>query len=138
MLIDSRLEFSNAQALTASAASTNVVDLGQDRDIGPGRPLWVVITVDVAADSTTGDETYAIALETDDNAGFSSATTLLSRTIAAADLFLGSQHVIPVTLTNERYLRLAYSLGGTTPSLTVNAWLTDQEPQIWRALPDAT
>ncbi len=138
MLIDSRLEFSDGQALTASAASTNIVDLGQDRDIGPGRTLYLVLTVDVAADGTTGNETYAVALETDSAADFSSATVLVSRTIAAADLAAGSQHVIPVTLTNERYLRVNYALGGTTPSVTLNAWLTDQEPQAWRALPDAT
>lgn len=138
MLIDSRLEFSDGQALTASAASTNIVDLGQDRDIGPGRTLYLVLTVDVAADSGTGNETYAMALETDSSAAFASASVLVSRTIAAADLDQGSQHVIPVTLTNERYLRVNYTLGGTTPSVTVNAWLTDQEPQAWRALPDAT
>jgi len=135
MLIDSRLEFSDAQALTETAASTNLVDLGGDRDIGPGRTLYVVLTVDVAADFTTGNETYAVALQTDDNVGFSSAVTLASRSIAAAALAQGSQHVIPVTLTNERYLRLNYTLGGTSPTVTVSAWLTDQEPQTWRALP---
>ncbi len=138
MLIDSRLEFSDGQALTASAASTNIVDLGQDRDIGPGRTLYLVLSVDVAADYGNADETYAVALQTDSAAAFSSATTLVSRTIAAAELAAGSQHVIPVTLTNERYLRVYYTLGGTSPSVTVNAWLTDQEPQTWRALPDAT
>ncbi len=138
MLIDSRLEFSDGQALTGSAASTNIVDLGQDRDIGPGRTLYLVLTVDVAADTANGNETYAVALETDSSAAFSSETVLVSRTIAAADLSQGSQHVIPVTLTNERFLRVNYTLGGTTPSVTVNAWLSDQEPQAWRALPDAT
>lgn len=137
MLIDSRLEFSDGQALTASAASDNIVDLGQDRDIGPGRTLYLVISVDAAADDANGNETYAVALETDSTAGFGSATMLVSRAIAAGDLAQGSQHVIPVTLTNERYLRVAYTLGGTTPSVTLNAWLTDQEPQAWRALPGA-
>ncbi|GAB5471749.1 MAG: phage protein [Rhodospirillales bacterium] len=135
MLIDSRLVFSDAQALTASAASTDRVDLGQDRDIGPGRTLYLVIAVQEAADATTGNETYSFALQTDSSAGFGSATTLVSRSISAAELTAGSQHVLPMTLTNERYLRLYYTLGGTTPSVTVTAWLTDQEPQAWRALP---
>ncbi|WP_406568642.1 Bbp16 family capsid cement protein, partial [Burkholderia cenocepacia] len=47
MYIDSLLEFSRAQALSASGASTNIIDLGSDRDIGPGRPLWVVVAVAV-------------------------------------------------------------------------------------------
>lgn len=137
MLIDSRLEFSDGQALTATAASTNVINLSQDRNIGPGRTMYVVLTVDVAADYTTEDETYAVAVQTDDNAAFSSATTIASRTIAAADLAAGAKHVIGFPYANEQYLRLNYTLGGTTPSVTLNAWLTDQEPESWTAMPDA-
>ncbi|UQO04992.1 hypothetical protein L0Z13_11620 [Burkholderia multivorans] len=84
MIIDSLLEFSRAQALTATGASTNIIDLGSDRDIGPGQPLWAVIAVQVAADNTTGDETYSIALQTDDNAAFSSPTTIATVAPAAA------------------------------------------------------
>lgn len=135
MLIDSRLEFSDSQALTATAVSTNVVDLGSDRDIGPGRSLYLVLSVDVAADGANGNETYAVALQSDDDAGFGSPSALVSRSFAAAELAKGSQPVIPLPLANERYLRLSYTLGGTSPSVTLSAWLTDQEPRSWRALP---
>lgn len=123
MILDAQQQFSDAQALTATADSTNYIDFGVDRDMGKGEPLAVVITVDTAADSTTGDETYAFAIETDDNTSFSSATTLVSRTIAAASLTAGSRHVIPLGYTNERYAQLVYTLGGTTPSVTVTAFL---------------
>jgi hypothetical protein len=134
MYIDSLLEFSRAQALTASAASTNVIDLGSDRDIGPGRALWIVIAVAVAA---AAGGTYQFDLQTDDNAAFSSPTTIASLAPAAAALKAGAQFVIGMPFANERYLRLNNTLGGTTPGVTINAFLTDQDPASWQAYPDA-
>ena len=123
MILDSLLKFSDAQALTATADSTNVIDLGNDRDIGKGEPMALVVTVGVAADFTTGDETYQFQLETDDNAAFSSATVVGDVTVAAANLAAGDKVVIPLGQTNERYLQARYVLGGTSPSVTVDAYL---------------
>ncbi|MCA8065499.1 Bbp16 family capsid cement protein [Burkholderia sp. AU38729] len=133
MYIDSLLEFSRAQALTASGASQNIIDLGSDRDIGPGRPLWIVVAVAAAA---VGTGTYQIDLETDDNAGFASPTKIASVSPAAAALAAGARLVIGMPFANERYLRLNYTLGGTTPGVTLNAFLTDQDPASWQAYPD--
>lgn len=123
MILDSLLKFSDAQALTATADATNVIDLGNDRDIGKGEPMALVVTVGVAADFTTGDETYQFQLETDDNAAFSSATVIGDVTVAAANLAAGDKVVIPLGHSNERYLQARYVLGGTTPSVTVDAFL---------------
>ena len=124
MYIDSQHLFSDAQALTATAASTNVIDLGVDGNVGIGEPMAVVLSLDVAADGTTGDETYAVALQTDDNSSFSSAAQIGSATITRGDA-AGSRYIIPVPMdtTGERYLRLNYTLGGTTPTVTVTAFL---------------
>lgn len=123
MYIDSLLKFSDAQALTATADSTNVVDLGVDRDIGMGEPVAVVITVGVAADITTGDETYQFQVETDSVEALSSATVIADQTVAAANLTAGDKVVLPIGHANERYLQVVYTLGGTTPSVTVDAQL---------------
>lgn len=123
MYIDSLLKFSDAQALTATADSTNVVDLGADRDIGMGEPVAVVITVGVAADITTGDETYQFQVETDSVEALSSATVIADQTVAAANLTAGDKVVLPIGHANERYLQVVYTLGGTTPSVTVDAQL---------------
>lgn len=134
MYIDSRLEFSDAQALTATAASTNVIDLSSDRDIGSGQPLWLVVQFDVALAGTT--PTFQAALQTDDNAAFSSATTLISGeqlSSAAA----GTRQVLAIPFANEQFLRVNYTLGGTTPTATVSAWLTSEEPVKHAAYPDA-
>lgn len=131
MYIDSLLEFSRAQALSASGASTNVIDLGSDRDIGPGRPLWVVVAFKANA---VAAGTYQIDLQTDDNVGFASPTVIAS--VSPASPKAGQRVVIGMPFGNERYLRLNYTLGGTGPSMTVDAFLTDQEPASWQAYPD--
>lgn len=123
MILDSLLRFSNAQALTATADSTNVIDLGSDRDIGIGEPMALVVTVGVAADIANADETYQFQLETDDNAAMTSSTIIGDATVAAANLAVGDKVVIPLGHSNEQYLQVVYTLGGTTPSVTVDAYL---------------
>ena len=126
MILDSQLQFSDAQALTATAVSTNVLDMGAPlRKLGVDTGLVVLITVDVAADFTTEDETYSFALQMDTTAAFGSATEVASRTILAADLTAGSQHVIPIPshIWVEQFLRLNTTLAGTTPTITFTAFL---------------
>lgn len=131
MFNDAQHQFSDAQALTVTAVSTNVIDLGVDRNAGIGEPLCVLITVDVAADGTTGDETYKFDLQTDDNVGFASPEILSSRTVSAlpeiprAAAAAGFKLVldVPNDLRCERFLRMNYTLGGTTPTITVTAQL---------------
>lgn len=126
MFIDAFNTFSDAQALTASAASTNVIDLGADRNIGIGEPMAVLITVDVAADGTTGDETYTAKLQTDSAEGFGTASDVtVAISIPRTTSVAGTKFVIPVppNTDTKRYLRVYYTLGGTTPTLTVTAVL---------------
>lgn len=127
MMLDAQHLFSDAQALTATAVSTNVIDLGSDRDIGKGEPMAVVIIVDVAADFTTGDETYQIDVQSGSTA---TPTKVVARRIPVvtasnltSDLGLGKQIVIPLPHDGDRYYRLNYTLGGTTPSVTLTSFL---------------
>lgn len=125
MIIDSQNLFSDAQALSATGASTNLIDLGAERRIGSGEPMAAVVTVDVALAGTS--PTFAITVQSDDNSGFSSAATVVtSATISgAANAPAGAKFVVPIPsgLATERYVRLNYTLGGTTPTITVTAFL---------------
>jgi len=128
MWIDSRVEFVDSQAFTASAALTNHINLGGDFDIGPGTQLWAVFNVDV---TSTG--AYTVAIQTDDNNSFSSATTIASMAIASGTV-AGTKFVIGFPFANEQFVR-AYATR-TGGNITLTAWLTDQHPSAWAALPD--
>ena len=56
MFIDGKLQFDSENALSASAASTDVLDLDIKRNIGVGEPMAVVISLDSVADDTDGNE----------------------------------------------------------------------------------
>lgn len=120
MILDAHQQFSDAQALTATAASTNYVDLGVDRDMGKGEPLAVVITVGTALAGTS--PTFQPSIETDDNSSFSSASTIITGQ-SYSSLAAGAKIVVPLPHTNERYVRVKYTLGGTSPTATVDAYL---------------
>lgn len=125
MILDSQNQYSSAQALTATAVSTNIIDHGADRNLGIGEPLAVVVVVTVALDGTTGDETYTVTIQADDNSGFASAATVAPAFSLTRGAAAGTTYVIPIppdTLT-ERYSRLNYTLGGTTPTGTLSAYL---------------
>lgn len=131
--VDKTLELSDGQAVTADAASTNIIDMtAAGLNSGIGEPLYLAVTVQVAPDATTGDETYQVTLQGDDNTGFSSPNTLASfpipRTAKVGDVFFA-----PLPSTNERYIRAFYDVGGTTPTITLNAFITNQEPGVWVA-----
>lgn len=125
MIYDSQLKFSAAQALTVDANATNVIDLGIARNLFDGEPMAVVIDVDVAADNTTGDETYTFNVVTSAAAALTSPTTVATISPAATALTLNSRQVItlPTGVVLKQFLGLAFDGGGTTPTITITAFL---------------
>lgn len=126
MIIDAQNLLWDAAALTATAYSTNAIDLGAaNKDISVGEPLCLVLQVDVAADGTTTDETYAFAVIQSANSNLSSEDTLISRTLTYAQLTAGSIFIIPLPAgsVTKRYIGAKATLGGTTPSVTVTAFI---------------
>lgn len=132
MILDKLLQVSADQVVTANARSTNVLDLKQDRDIGIGEPMFFVVNVKAVSGTSP---TLQVAIHTDDNSSFSSAATL-SQT-AAATPAANSQIVLPLPRSNESYLSLYYTVGGTSPSFTIDAYLTATPPAGWQAYPAA-
>lgn len=131
-IIDKSLEFSDGQALTATAASTDTIDFGSDRSMSSGDPLYVVVNVKVAP---VGTGTYSVQIQTDDNSAFSSATTVATLTIPATAV-AGQTFTAMLPIGNERHVRLNYVLGGTNPAVTLNAYLSPEQPSTYRAYPD--
>lgn len=125
MFVDSKLELSDAQALTATAVSTNVIPVSGN--IGPGEPMAVAVTVNVAADTTTGDETYQFVIQTATDAAFTTPVNLMAtEAFDGSTLLEGYTFMVPLGSNNLSFLRMNYVLAGTTPTITVDAHLQPQ------------
>lgn len=126
MIFDSTNLFSDKQAITATAASTNVIDFGATdtpkyaanaitRDIGKGNAVGIRIQVTTDFADSGDDSNLTIALQTDTVENFASPTvlwtseTLLSTALPAGYVF--PLEVLPRGV--QRYLRLNYTVGGT-------------------------
>jgi hypothetical protein len=134
MILDKQALFSDSQAVTTTAASTNYINNGSAADIGPGTHQRIFAIVDEAFLTLTS---LAISLEVDDNASFSSVATLWSRTFLAAALTLNAKLDLPgIPAGCEKYMQLKYTVAGSTATagkLTSGIVLDDQKNT---ALPD--
>lgn len=116
MILDSTNMFSNGQAVTATANSTNVIDLSQARDIGPGHDVEFFILVTEAA-AAAGAATVQAALVAADNAALDSNPIVLMETdaIGKAALTVGTQLLrtaVPASrVAGKRYLGVTYTVG---------------------------
>lgn len=93
MYVDKQAEFSDSQAVTATAISTNVLDIfssqaGGDSgsaaaiiegvspntriDVGLGEDVWLIVSTAVAATDTGSDATLTVSFESADDAALTS------------------------------------------------------------------
>ncbi len=126
MITDARLLFSDAQALTATAASDSVIDLGVARDIGTGEELYVCVSVDVAFSDSNSDSTITVALEGDSTESFSpdgTADLFIIPALAAVGNVYFARLNPGMTPLQYRYIRLKYTTTNgnlTTGSVTAS------------------
>jgi hypothetical protein len=126
MIIDRLNEFSDAQAVTVSAASTNVVDMGSIKKI-EAKPFYLVIKVPTAV-TASGAATVTFALQTDSADTFDSAATPWTSSAIGKDSLTQGTEVIRLALNGlalEQYLRVYYTVANG-PLLTgaFDAFLT--------------
>src|SRR3546814_11055727 len=99
MYLDKENEFSDAQAVTATAISENVIDLGATntlKDIGAGEEVWLVVRTRTAATDATSDATLAVSLESDSTADLAtSPTTHFTTSALAFSAFSPAGPVLP-------------------------------------------
>jgi len=126
MIFDKTTLLSDAQAITADAVSTNVIDLlatgtvygaaaPLTKDVGKGQALKLHIQVVEAFNTLTS---LTISVQCDSVENFATPKTLVSETILLADLIAGkTSNIMAVPAgTDERYLRLNYDVTGTNPT----------------------
>lgn len=119
MIFDITNLFSDAQAITATAASTNAINngpiaTGLTRDIGKGVKIPILIQVVETFDTAAEDGTLTIALELDSTDTFTPDKSIDLGTFTEAELVAGFQ--LPWTYVpngvNYQYMRLKYTVGG--------------------------
>lgn len=111
MILDAQNLFSDAQAVTAAAASTNSIDLGAVRNIGVGEELYVAVTVDIALTDSGSDSTVTVALEGDSTTTFTpdASQTLFTIPALAAAGQKYYARINPDFASNYRYIQLKYT-----------------------------
>ena len=127
MYVDAQNLFCSAQAVTASAASTNLIDFSIARDMGNGEDIYLVVNITVAMTDSGSDSTVAVTLETDDNASFSSAATAMTIGTFAATSAAGTQLFAKLQpgKIDEQYLRAYFTVaGGNLTTGSFDAFLT--------------
>lgn len=129
MILDKTEEFSDSQAVTATAVSTNVIDTNPSNknpivDLGDGEPdVWCVIQCDTTA-TAAGAATVAFSLESDSTSNLATSPTVHYTTpaLAIAGLTAGKE-VARFKLPGgdyERYLGVRYTVA--TGPLTAGAF----------------
>lgn len=113
MLLDKENVFSDNQAITADAVSTNVIDLGK-YGLAPGNPLSVITQVTEVFNTLTS---LTITVQSSVDEAFTSPINHQSVTVAVANLTLGKRIDLGSLLDGtKRFVRLNYDVVGTNPT----------------------
>lgn len=133
MILDAQNEFSDGQAVTSTAISTNVIDLGATntlQDIGAGEPVYLVVLTRTAATDSGSDATLAVTLESDSTANLATSATVhyTTGTLAFAAFSPAGTVLAAVRLpigSYERYLGVRYTVAsGPLTAGNFDAFLT--------------
>jgi hypothetical protein len=129
MIFSQQQLFSDNQAVTGDAVSTNILDTlaaltpihgfqAVDKDYGKGTPVPISVRVTEAFNLLTS---LAISVEVSGTIGFTSSSLVITEVIPLAALAIGKDaafRYLPKG-TDERYIRLDYAVTGTDPTLGV-------------------
>lgn len=125
MLLDNTLIFSEEQAITSTAVSTNVLDQGTKGDAY--QSLWLVVNV---KEDFAGLTDLTVQIETDSDESFGTKKVVGQSAPIVLDELKKDETVVkmrlPVGL--DRYIRLNYKVTGSASAGKVTAFLTAMPP----------
>ena len=127
--VDQQIEFSDSQAVTATAISTNVYDLfsmstggsatdlspNTRIDVGSGEDVYLVVNTAVTATDTSSDATLVVTFETADNEALSTNAQVVatSGTLAFATFATAGTNLIKIKIPSfayRRYIGIRYTV----------------------------
>lgn len=128
-ILDSQNEFSDAQAVTSTAISTNVYDIfsmgvgggstdlspNTRIDIGAGEDVYLVVNTQTTATDTSSDATLTVTFETADDAGLSTNAQVVYSTgaLAFAAFATAGTNLVKIKLplfAYRRYIGVRYTV----------------------------
>lgn len=154
MFVDTQTELSDAQAVTATAISTNVIDLQAALgggtniangntllDIGQGEDVYLVVNTAVTATDTGSDATLTVSLETATDAGLTTGAVVHFSTaaLAFASFATAGTQLVAIKLPAadyKRYLGVRYTVAaGPLTAGAFDAFLTKsiQRAKIYKS-----
>lgn len=131
-IFDAMFEFSDNQAITGDAASTNILDWTQaDLEMGTGEPVY--LNVRVGDTDFAGGTSLVVSLRHDSVAPIDASSIVIYQTpaIVQASLTAGEwimRMALPANVDEGRILGMFYDDTGTFTAGTIDAWL-DHGPQ---------
>jgi len=145
MITDAFLQLSAAQVVTATAVSTNTIDLSEARDMGAGKDLYATFTVDVSA-AAAGAATVQFQVISSAAANLGTPTVLVTTNpIGKAELPAGRlpiQLAIPASILaaqpiGQRYLGVQYEVatGPLNAGSAFSATISDSKVDIGKNYP---
>ena len=127
--VDQQIEFSDSQAVTATAISTNVYDLftmstgasatdlspNTRINVGSGEDIYLVVNTAVTATDTSSDATLIVTFETADNEALSTNAQVVatSGTLAFAAFATAGTNLLKIKLPSfayRRYIGIRYTV----------------------------
>lgn len=142
MYVDTQTELSDAQAVTSTAISTNVIDLfaalgggtaltaESTIDIGQGEDIYLVVQTQTAATDTGSDATLTVTLESDSAASLASSPVVhfSSGALAFGTFSPAGTRLVTLCLpagSYKRYLGVRYTVvSGPLTAGAFDAFLT--------------
>jgi hypothetical protein len=129
-ILDKFLQYSDKQAVTNTAVSTNVIDAGATknpaigRDLGAGTPLYLFINV---SQTFTGSGSAALTATLQDSANNSSFEDVASLgPFTTAQLVAGSGFHVGLPIPTRRYTRVKYTVSpGSMTAGILSAHIVD-------------
>jgi hypothetical protein len=143
--VDTQIEFSDSQAVTATAISSNVYDLfsmsigasatdlssNTRIDVGSGEDIYLVVNTAVLVTDTSSDATLTITLETADDVGLSTNMQVVFSTgaLAFAAFSPAGTNLVKLKLPSfayRRYIGLRYTVAsGPLTAGAFDAFITN-------------
>ena len=134
-IMDALARFSNEQALTATADSTDILDMGAGEDawgtarvapeIAEGRQLFLNVVVTTELDSAAEGASLTVSLQSCATEGGSYVAAFTTAAIAEAALVAGYRIAsVALPFGMSRFMKLVYTVSGENfTSGAVSAWL---------------